>query len=132
MNLLALFCCVNFGISLCKWECGEGNILGRKSAQFLLLLSAIVSAQLSPVTMKVNTGFKLPKIIYLLKLNKPYLQSILKIINHLVFISSLFRHFVKSLVPLMVLKNLTHPRAFAHLPKFRRHFRGTQNSGFHR
>ena len=28
------------------------------------------------------------------------------------------------------LKNL--PRAFARLPKFRRHFRGTQNSGFHR
>ena len=31
-----------------------------------------------------------------------------------------------------LLKDVTHPRAFARLPKFRRHFRGTQNSGFHR
>ena len=31
-----------------------------------------------------------------------------------------------------LLKSLTHPRAFARLPMFRRHFRGTQNSGFHR
>ena len=35
-------------------------------------------------------------------------------------------------VPHMSLKSLTHPRAFARLPMFRRHFRGTQNSGFHR
>ena len=30
----------------------------------------------------------------------------------------------------LTLKNLTHPRAFVRLPKFRCHFRGTQNSRF--